>query len=53
MHTLTDQLAAALLNKKNLAECSAEEIISLTKQYPYFSSAHLLLAAKNKSAGNQ
>ena len=49
MHPLTNQLAAIICNNKSLADCSVEEMEAIIKQYPYFASAHLLLAAKNKS----
>jgi hypothetical protein len=52
MHPLTDQLIKSLLKKDSLADCPADEIASLAKRYPYFSTAHLLLAAKNKSLDN-
>ena len=48
MHELINKLAFSLFNKNSLEECSAEEIENLAKQYPYFSSAQLLLAAKQK-----
>jgi len=48
MHPLTHQLAEAICNNKSLAECSVEEMEAIIKQYPYFASVHLLLAAKNK-----
>ena len=48
MHELINTLAFSLFRKNNLEECSVEEIESLARQYPYFSSAQLLLAAKGK-----
>ena len=48
MHELINKLAFSLFRKNNLEECSIEEIGHLAKQYPYFSSAQLLLAAKQK-----
>ena len=48
MHELINKLAFSLFRKNNLEECSIEEIGHLARQYPYFSSAQLLLAAKQK-----
>ena len=48
MHELINKLAFSLFRKNNLEECSIEEIDHLARQYPYFSSAQLLLAAKQK-----
>jgi hypothetical protein len=48
MHELINKLAFSLLRKTNLEECSIEEIEHLARQYPYFSSAQLLLVAKQK-----
>jgi len=48
MHELINKLAFSLFKKNNLEECSVEEIEDLAKQYPYFSSAQVLLAAKQK-----
>lgn len=52
MHELINKLAFALFKKNSLEECSAEEIEDLAKQYPYFSSAQLLLAAKQKQTAH-
>lgn len=52
MHELINKLAFSLFKKNNLEECSVEEIEALAKQYPYFSSAQLLLAAKQKQTTN-
>ena len=48
MHELINKLAFSLFRKNSLEQCSTEEIEHLAKQYPYFSSAQLLLAAKQK-----
>ena len=48
MHELINKLAFALFKRNTIDECSAEEIEDLARQYPYFSSAQLLLAAKRK-----
>jgi len=48
MHELINKLAFSLFRKNSLDQCSTEEIEHLAKQYPYFSSAQLLLAAKQK-----
>ena len=48
MHELINKLALSLFRKSSLDQCSTEEIEHLAKQYPYFSSAQLLLAAKQK-----
>ena len=50
MHELINKLAFSLFKKNSLEECSIEEINELARQYPYFSSAQLLLAAKQKQA---
>ena len=52
MHELINKLAFSLFKKNSLEECNAEEIEDLAKQYPYFSSAQLLLAAKQKQANH-
>ena len=48
MHELINKLTFSLFRKNSLEECSVEEIEDLAKQYPYFSSAQLLLSAKQK-----
>jgi hypothetical protein len=48
MHELINKLTFSLFRKNSLEQCSTEEIEHLAKQYPYFSSAQLLLAAKQK-----
>jgi len=48
MHELINKLAFSLFRKNSLDQCSTEEIEHLAKLYPYFSSAQLLLAAKQK-----
>ena len=48
MHEMINKLAFSLFRKNNLEECSVDEIEHLARQYPYFSSAQLLLAAKQK-----
>src|SRR5512139_3630944 len=50
MHELINKLAFSLFKKNSLEECSIEEIDQLAKQYPYFSSAQILLAAKQKQS---
>ncbi|HET9744398.1 MAG TPA: hypothetical protein VFP97_01730 [Chitinophagaceae bacterium] len=50
MHELINKLAFSLFKKNSLEECSIEEITELANQYPYFSSAQLLLAAKEKQS---
>lgn len=52
MHELINKLAYSLFKKNSLEECTLEEIGHLAKQYPYFSSAQLLLAAKQKQANH-
>ena len=51
MHELINKLVFSLFKKSSLEECNIEEINELTNQYPYFSSAQLLLAAKQKQSG--
>ena len=53
MHELINKLAFSLFKKNSVEECSVEEIEDLAKQYPYFSSAQLLLSAKQKQAGHK
>ena len=53
MHELINKLTFSLFRKNSLEECSAEEIEDLAKQYPYFSSAQLLLSAKQKQINHQ
>jgi hypothetical protein len=53
MHELINRLTFSLFRKNSLEECSAEEIADLAKQYPYFSSAQLLLSAKQKQINHQ
>ena len=48
MHELINKLAFSLFKKNSLEDCSIEEVQELAKQYPYFSSAQILLAAKQK-----
>src|SRR6187431_2743074 len=48
MHELINKLAFSLFRKNSLEQCSTDEIEHLARQYPYFSSAQLLLAAKQK-----
>ena len=48
MHELINKLAFSLFRKNSVEECSIEEIGHLARQYPYFSSAQLLLAARQK-----
>jgi len=52
MHELINKLAFSLFKKNSLEECNVEEIENLAKQYPYFSSAQLLLAAKQKQTSH-
>jgi len=52
MHELINKLAFSLFKKNSLEECAVDEIEELVKQYPYFSSAQLLLAAKRKLTGD-
>ena len=52
MHEMINKLAFSLFKKSNLEQCSTEEIELMAKQYPYFSSAQLLLAAKKKQTGD-
>ena len=52
MHELINKLAFSLFRKTNLEECSIEEIEHLVRQYPYFSSAQLLLAARQKQTNH-
>ena len=52
MHELINKLAFSLFKKNSLEECGLEEIEDLAKQYPYFSSARLLLAAKQKQTNH-
>lgn len=53
MHELINKLTFSLFKKNSLEECNVEEIEELAKQYPYFSSAQLLLAAKQKQTSNE
>ena len=53
MHELINKLAFSLFKKNSLEECSVEEIEDLAKQYPYFSSAQILLSAKQKQINHQ
>src|SRR6186997_1311089 len=53
MHELINKLAFSLFRKNSLDQCSTEEIEHLAKQYPYFSSAQLLLVAKHKVNNHQ
>jgi len=53
MHELINKLAFSLFKKNSLKDCSIEEIGHLAKQYPYFSSAQLLLAVKQKETDHQ
>ena len=52
MHELINKLAFSLFKKNTIDECGLEEIEDLARQYPYFSSAQLLLAAKQKQTNN-
>ena len=52
MHEMINKLAFSLFKKNSLEQCSTEEIELMVRQYPYFSSAQLLLAAKQKQTGN-
>jgi hypothetical protein len=52
MHDLINKLAFSLFKKNGIEECTIEEIESLAKKFPYFSSAQLLLAAKEKQIGH-
>src|SRR4051794_20046571 len=45
-----DALAQALFNKPSLQECSLQQVDYLAHQYPYFSTAQLLLLQKTESA---
>ena len=53
MHELINKLAFSLFRKNNLEQCSTEEIAQMVKQYPYYSSAQLLFAAKQKQTDHQ
>ncbi len=53
MHELINKLAFSLFKKNSLEECNVEEIAELVRQYPYFSSAQLLLAAKQKQTNKE
>ena len=48
MHEIINKLAFSLFKKNSLEQCTTEEIELMAKQFPYFSSAQLLLAAKQK-----
>ena len=52
MHELINKLAFSLFKKNNIGDCSIEEIQELAKQYPYFSSAQILLSAKQKQSND-
>lgn len=52
MHELINKLAFSLFKRNDLKDCSVEEIEELARQYPYFSSAQILLAAKQKQAAS-
>ncbi len=53
MHELINKLAFSLFKKNDLDECHLEEIEELAKQYPYFSSAQVMLAAKQKQTNHR
>lgn len=42
-------LVRSIFQKDSLYDCSVEELESLTREYPYFTPAHLLLAQKLRS----
>src|SRR5215217_9060253 len=48
MSDRTDALAQALFNKPSLQECSLQQVDYLAHQYPYFSTAQLLLLQKTE-----
>lgn len=52
MHELINKLAFTLFKKNSLEDCTTEEIENLARRYPYFSSAQLLLAAKQKQVNH-
>src|SRR6476646_2379247 len=48
MSDRTDTLAQVLFNKPSLQECSLQQVEYLAHQYPYFSTAQLLLLQKTE-----
>ena len=48
MSDRTDALAQVLFNKSSLQECSLQQVDYLAHQYPYFSTAQLLLLQKTE-----
>ncbi len=52
MHELINKLVFSLFKKNRLEDCSIEQVEELAKQYPYFASAQVLLAAKQKQSGH-
>ena len=49
MNVLINQLVHSLLQKATLEECSIIELQQLTGEYPYFSTAQVLLTKKLQS----
>lgn len=52
MHELINKLAFSLFKKNSIEDCSIDEVKELAEQYPYFSSAQILLAAKQKQTAD-
>jgi hypothetical protein len=50
MNDAISTLVKSVFQKESLHDCSAEELQTITRQYPYFTPAQLLLAEKLKSA---
>src|SRR5215470_20264456 len=42
-------LVRSIFQKESLQDCSVEELESLTREYPYFTPGHFLLAQKLRS----
>jgi hypothetical protein len=52
MQETLNKLVASILQKNSVADCSLDELRSLTSRYPYFSTARLLLLQKLKLENN-
>jgi hypothetical protein len=50
MNDTISTLVKSVFQKESLHDCSVEELQTITRQYPYFTPAQLLLAEKLKSA---
>jgi hypothetical protein len=52
MQDTLNKLVQSILQKNSVADCSLDELRSLTSRYPYFSTARLLLLQKLKQENN-